>query len=153
MKPIYLLCGVPGSGKTWIARQLTEKFDWVPHDDFEVDQYWKALIRAAKHISSRSNEGKPVLGEAPFRISILIEQLRGNGAEVKPYFILEDEKVIRTRYETRERNNPRLEKRKIPAQHLRRIPVVRERAHFMGIASGTSDQILKILGDLELKKD
>lgn len=100
---IHLLCGVPGSGKTWVGTQLS-KFNWVPHDDHDVSKYHTELIRAAK------TSTKPVLAEAPFRISTLIKQLEGAGLKVKTYYITAPEKVIRDRYQKRS-------KKPFPKQH------------------------------------
>jgi adenylate kinase family enzyme len=44
---IYLLCGVPGSGKTWVAQQLNN-FVWVPHDKYKVDEYHEKILEEAK---------------------------------------------------------------------------------------------------------
>lgn len=100
---IHLLCGVPGSGKTWVATQLS-KFNWVPHDDHDVDKYHNEIIREAK----RSD--KPILAEAPFRISTLIGQLKNAGFKVKTYYVTAPEKVVRDRYQKRS-------KKPFPKQH------------------------------------
>lgn len=102
---IYLICGAPGSGKTWVAKQLADKALWVPHDKHAVGQYYKALLAADK--------GKtPVIGEAPFRASVLIAQLEKGGAKVQPIYISEPDEVIAERYSQREG-------RPIPSAHLR----------------------------------
>ncbi len=46
---IYLVCGVPGSGKTWVCKQLTDKFQYVAHDDYPVAQYSSALYKEAQN--------------------------------------------------------------------------------------------------------
>lgn len=95
MQTIHLLCGVPGSGKTWIAKQLNS-FNYIPHDDFPVSDYHEYLLAAAKRMS------RPVLGEAPFRISILIDKIKAQNVPVKTYYISEPEHLIKQRYEKRD---------------------------------------------------
>lgn len=102
---IYLICGAPGSGKTWVAKQLADKATWVPHDKHAVGEYYKALLAA-------DGQGKQVIGEAPFRASVLIGQLQKAGAKVQPIYISEPDSVIAERYAQRE-GKP------IPTQHLR----------------------------------
>lgn len=113
MQPIYLLCGVPGSGKTWVATQLNQ-FSYVPHDKYPVADYHKHLLASARH------SNKPVLGEAPFRISVLVDHLKDQGAEVKTYYISEPEIVVKSRYEARD-------KKDIPKQHLTNLKRYNER--------------------------
>lgn len=132
MRPIYLLCGVPGSGKTWVAKQVAKDFLYLPHDDHEISSYARALITA-----SRKND-KPVLGEAPFRISVLIDELKRHGANVKTYFVIESADVVKSRYETRE-------KKPIPKQHLTRIKTVKERARQYQGKVGTSEEVLRMI--------
>jgi hypothetical protein len=131
-KPIYLVCGVPGSGKTWCCEQLDGKFNYVPHDDYLVSQYTDALIKRAEY------SDRPVLGECPFRISILISDLRKAGMQVHPYFIVEDPETVKKRYQLRER-------KPIPKQHITRMKTIRERAAAYGTGIGTSQQILEML--------
>lgn len=92
---VHLLCGVPGSGKTWIARQLPQ-FTYIPHDDYPVANYAQALVNASQ------TSTKPILAEAPFRISILIDQIRMRNIKVITYYIQEPEQTIRQRYEQRD---------------------------------------------------
>lgn len=131
-QPIYLVCGVPGSGKTWVCSKLKDNFKYIPHDSYAVGGYAYALKKAA------STSDKPILGEAPFRISVLIHELEDSGLDVRTYFILEHERVIKMRYESRE-NKP------IPKQHLTRVKTVRDRSIDYGDYVGTSDEILALL--------
>ena len=43
MSAIYLLVGVPGSGKSWVASRLAMEFLYVPHDDYMDGAYGKML--------------------------------------------------------------------------------------------------------------
>lgn len=100
LQSIHLICGVPGSGKTWIAKQLTN-YTWVPHDEHigKDKDYVSALISAAKKSSN------PILAEAPFLTRKLISELKSHGAEVIAYHIDEPAHVIKERYE-RDRKRP-----------------------------------------------
>lgn len=135
---VFLVCGVPGSGKTWVCEQLTDDFDYVPHDDYLVSAYGPALISRAK------NSDKPVLGEAPFRISVLIQELRKAGIKCHPYFIIEPDYKAKSQYEARE-NKP------MPKMHMTRMATVRQRARDFGTASGTSNQVLEMLNNITSK--
>lgn len=142
-QPIYLICGVPGSGKTWVCNQVADKFHFVPQENFiSKDRtiapnhlHREALLTAA------TKENKPVIGECPFMISIMINELKARGADVRPVFVLEPEHVVKMRYERRE-------VRPIPKQHLTRVATVRQRARQYGIFSGSSDSVLQYLKDL-----
>ena len=125
---VHLICGVPGAGKTWVAKQLPE-FTYVPHDDYPVNVYHKHLEQAAK------DSLKPVLGEAPFRISVLVHQLTSKGISVITYYIDEPDDTVQARYESR-MNKP------FPKQHQTNLQRYKSRDwHFRG----TAEEILEIL--------
>ena len=135
MQPIHLICGVPGSGKTWVAKQCTDKYEWVPHDDHAVAEYYKALIQLAKW------GDKPVLGEAPFRVSVLVDQLKALGAYVEEHWIIEPLDVTKQRYEQR-MSKP------FPKQHYSNL--MRYEEHTRGHRyRGTSEEVLKNLRNYE----
>jgi len=92
MKPIYLVCGVPCSGKTWVCSQLTDKFNYIPHDNYTVETYSTVLLNAAQ------TSDKPIIAEAPFRVSILLNELRQKGLTVHEYYIVEDLNIVTQRY-------------------------------------------------------
>jgi predicted kinase len=103
---VHIIIGVPGSGKSWVCQHLPRGlYTHVPHDDHNVEDYHKALIRASRE--SRL----PVLAEAPFRSAILVEQLLKAGIPSVEHYLIEPEHVVRERYEKRE-GKP------IPTQHL-----------------------------------
>lgn len=130
--PIYVVIGVPGSGKTWVCNQLRDKFKVVAHDDYMNGNYVDALKKAAK------TSDKPILAEAPFSIKNTMEPLEDDGYKVIPVFILEDEITTTRRYEARD-------KKPIPKQHLTRLNTYRERAKDMAAFSGTSQEVLEYL--------
>jgi hypothetical protein len=125
---IYLLVGAPGSGKTWVAKQLETKFDYLPHDDFPD---FKSYLAAIQRLSSCTD--KPILVETPFSVSQYTSALK-----VTPVFIIETPETTTKRYETRE-GAP------IPKGHLTRIETYKTRALELNAFVGTSQQVLEHL--------
>jgi hypothetical protein len=140
MQPIYLVCGVPGSGKTWVCERVLDHYHWVPQDQYitkdraisPIELHKKALIQAAR------TEVKPIIGEVPFMISIMIGELRGLGHDVRPVFVIEPPWLVKRRYEARE-------KKTIPQMHLTRVATVRQRANALSLFSGKSEDVLAYL--------
>lgn len=138
-KTLYLVVGVPGSGKTWVCSQLAEKFHLIHHDGYiylkTPGAYVKAILEQAPTIL------RPILIEAPFSVSETVEPLEKAGYKITPFFIIEEEDVLRARYFARER-------KPIPPGHLTRTKTYFRRAwegkHFYG----TSDQVLAKLLEL-----
>lgn len=135
--PIYLMVAVPGSGKSWVAKQLSESFEVVKHDDFigipnSNDAYIDGILEKA----SQSN--RPLLIEAPFSISQIKEPIEAAGYEVVPVFIQEDEDTVSRRYFEREG-------KEIPKGHLTRMQTYRRRAEEWEAFQGTSEEVLKFL--------
>ena len=133
MKTVFLVVGVPGSGKTWVCKQLAHKFAYVPHDDHDEREYPEVLF-------AETSETKPVLGEIPFGLSKIHAELVAKGAHVVPVFILEDESTLKRRYQTRE-GKP------ILAGHLSRQKTYRVRASELGAFTGTAAEVLSFLGE------
>lgn len=132
MQKVYLVCGVPGSGKTWVCSQLQDRFTYVPNDDYIGGDYVKELYRAA-----RSSE-KPILGDCPFAERMVRDKLIGLGIDLVPVFIVEPAQVVKKRYEERE-GKP------CPTQHLTRAMNIKERAEIWRAPFGTSSEVLDIL--------
>lgn len=134
MKPIYLLVGSPGVGKTWVTSQLETHYQVMPHDAYIGKNYTQAVYEAAPKTS------KSILIETPFSVSQIVEPLTKAGLEVIPMFIIENEAVHRERYETRSGKD-------LPKGHLTRTKTYLERAiagkHFYG----TAKQVLERLTD------
>lgn len=136
MKPVYLVIGVPSSGKSWIASQLTS-FTYVHHDGYigHINQprvYVKEIVKQAM-VSD-----KPILAEAPFSISQIKDPLEARGIKVIPVFIIEDHKVLNDRYWERER-------KPIPQGHLTRQQTYKKRATEWKSFMGTSSECLEFL--------
>jgi hypothetical protein len=133
MSKIYLVVGTPGSGKTWVCKQLQDKFDYLAHDDYPSPKFYVTNILQLLDITS-----KDVLIETPFSVSQIIEPLNKEGYEVIPVFIIETPEVTSKRYEEREG------KPIIPG-HLTRINTYIQRAAELSAFKGTSQEVLDYL--------
>jgi len=134
---IYLIVGVPGSGKSWICERLGNDFKYVHHDGFighikHPEKYVQAILEATK------SANKPIIAEAPFSISKIMGPLVKAGKDVEPVFIIVDKKILSKRYQIREGHD-------IPQGHLTRMDTYAQRAKERGAFSGTSDEVLKYL--------
>lgn len=128
---IYLLVGVPSSGKTWVCNQIKANYNFIPHDDYLKGGYIEAIV---KEIPS----DKPLLIEAPFSISQTTTPLEAVGHKVTQVFIIEPEDTLKERYMAREGRN-------IPPQHMTRQKTYLKRAIEGGHFYGTSSQVLEHL--------
>jgi len=132
---IYLIIGVPGTGKSWVCNKLQALANLnatiVQHDHYMKKQYIPALVKAA---SLDTN----VIGELPFGISEQMAELKAKGCDVCPIFIIEDEKTLRQRYQLREG-------REIVQGHLTRQNTYKQRAVEYKAFSGTSQQVFDYL--------
>lgn len=134
---IYLVIGVPGSGKSWICEQLQKEFNYVHHDGYighirQPMAYVKGILKAAENVD------RPVLAEAPFSISKIKDPLEKAGYQVTPVFIAEHPRVVAKRYANREG-------KRIPNGHLTRMNTYKQRAKRWGAFAGTSEQALQFL--------
>lgn len=136
MQPVYLICGVSGSGKSWICRQLTEKFEYIPHDE-HFTNHARVIIETAL-IAKR-----PVITESPFGERVLREQIEKRGIPVIPYFVIEAPEVVRIRYYARER-------KALPKAAETRATTIRNRAREWNAPAGKSAEVLEMLKELKL---
>lgn len=123
---VYLICGVSGSGKTWVCRQLAHKFNYIPHDE-----HYRDILTAI----GRAEDDKPVITECPFGERILRGQLEREGYKVVPYFVVEDTRTVQDRYKARE-------KKDLPKAAATRSVTIIERAKEWKAPYGTSAEIL-----------
>lgn len=133
---IYLVVGVPGSGKSWVCEQLKEKFTYVHHDGYIYLKRPGAYVQAILEIAPTAT--KPLLTEAPFSVRETLDPLVAAGYEVIPVYIIEDPDVVAERYANRE-------SKAIPQGHLTRMNTYRMRAQESGAFQGTSSQVLEHL--------
>jgi cytidylate kinase len=131
MQPCYLICGVSGSGKSWVCRQLVTKFHYIPHDEHYRDHV-QVVHRAAV------TEDKPIITECPFGERILRSQLEAFGVEIRPYFVIEHPAIIARRYYERE-------KKILPKAAETRASTILSRASEWRAPWGTSAEILQML--------
>lgn len=132
---VYLVCGVSGSGKSWVCRQVAKKFNYVPHDENYHD-ISGALFKAAE------NDRRPLITESPFGERIVRERLEAEGMKVTPVFVVEDPDLVAKRYQERE-GKP------LPKSAFTRAGSIRKRAEEWGATFGTSAEILKHLSELK----
>jgi len=131
MVPVYLVCGVSGSGKTWACKQVADKFHYIPHDEHFKD-HGPFVIREAKTAT------KPIVTESPFGERVLREELERAGIKVIPVFVIEPPHVVAMRYASRE-------KKSLPKAALTRSRTIIERALEWKAFNGTSQQVLEYL--------
>lgn len=129
-KKVFLVCGVPGSGKTWVCKQLTDRFNYLPHDEHYKDH------ATAIQVLAKDSE-RPVITEVPFAERILRETLEKAGLDVTAIFVIEDPEVVKERYETRE-------KKDIPKANITRATSILNRAKEWNCLYGTSTEVLEI---------
>lgn len=138
MKPIVLVVGAPGSGKTTLCEKIRGKFFYVPHDDFKERDYPSVLAEALKPT-------RGVIGEIPFGLSKIQGILEAAGLRVIPVFILEPEHVLKKRWDLR--GNVAASTRQ---GHLNRQETYRARAKETGAFAGTADQVFDFLQKLDV---
>lgn len=66
---IYVLVGVPASGKSYVCEKLKDKFVVCEHDKVPSRQLYTAAVSALAH------GGKTVIAEAPFNAQELVSAL------------------------------------------------------------------------------
>lgn len=135
---ITMLVGVPGVGKSWVTKQLQDKYHLIHHDLF-IGMAGKAYVEAILREAPKAT--KPVLIEAPFSISTIKEPLELQGFEVTPVFIIEEPHILSHRY-VNDRNR---DGKPLPSGHLTRQRTYLERAKKWGSFVGNSSEVLKHL--------
>lgn len=131
LQPVYLLCGVPGSGKTWCAKQVAHLAEYIPHDQF-YENHGHEILKRVQQVTL------PIVTECPFAERELRARLEKFGVKVKPYFVIEDPHIVIERYQKREG--------KRPGQNvITRATTIVKRAEEWGCPMGSSDEILELL--------
>lgn len=137
MQPIYVVIGVPGAGKTWVLDQLEDKFKVIPHDKYLDDREGYPAVLAREAIHSPFT----ILGDLVFGISEPLQYLKAAGAVVTPFFIIETDRIIRSRYLKRE-------KKAAPERYYSLQKTYLERAKELKAFHGTSEEVLMRLKSL-----
>ncbi len=133
MDTVYLICGVSGSGKSWVCRQLAEKFFYIPHDNYK-----DTLVTTCRHLKT----DLPLITECPFGERLLREDFERHGFKVHPYFVIEAPELCAKRYQEREG-------KLIQASAYTRASTIIQRAIEWDAPYGTSSEVLIML---KLKK-
>jgi hypothetical protein len=132
-QPIYLLVGVPGSGKSWVCERAHDDYHVVSHDDNIGEDYTAQLMRAAE------SADKPILAETPFSMSRIMEPLERRGYHVRPIFVFADELLLKTIWDSR--STPPNARR----GHLTRQETYKSRVHDHAAFHGDSTAVLNHL--------
>lgn len=140
-QPVLLLCGVPGSGKTWVLSQLGDKFAIVQNDDYIGHS--KAHLSGA--VALAANGMRPVLVDCPFGEREFRDALEAHGLEVYPFFIVESPAVVAERYRAREGKSA-------GKATLTRAVSIAERAAEWGAPAGTAEETLEHLRELVITR-
>lgn len=131
MRQVFLVCGVPGSGKTWACKRASHRFHYIAHDDYigDEDAYLKALT---------DEYDRPVLTECPFGERVLRQKIEFAGGKVTPVFVVETPVVVQERYQKRRGT--------LPAPNvLTRAVSIRNRAKEWEAFWGNSKEVLDYL--------
>lgn len=129
---IYILVGVPASGKTWVCNRI-KGMTVVRNDDYMGDR--SGYVQAIKEASKGD---KPVLCEAPFAASQLIEMLHSINKPIKQVLVTGPIEEIENRYKERKNGQPFRAAFKTNHRRYEEDP---DRFEF----SGTSEEVLKWL--------
>lgn len=132
---VYLVCGVPGAGKSWVCEQLEDEFTYLRNDDYIGENFVEAI-----HTMSELSP-KPVLADCPFGERDLRDKLFAEMVKVIPVFIVEKPEVVAARYKSRE-------KKSCPQNVLTRATSIGSRAAEWKAFRGTSEEVLEHLRSL-----
>ena len=152
MARVVLVCGVQGSGKSWVCRQLTKDYVYIPHDrcwshptakpSTGLDPKWGPPGSVSTHLTellkAAGRGGKAVLTEAPFGETRLRDALTAAGVRVEAVFIAESPATLARRLQEREG-------RELSRDVLARAARIHEKASRWGAFAGTSDEVLRYL--------
>ncbi len=133
MQPVILLCGVPGSGKTWVMNQLPN-YECVHNDDYIGGSRSKMV----RDVWEAARKDRTVIVDCPFAERELRQDLESMGLRVKPVFIVEEPDVVKERYEAREG-------KQVSKATLTRADTIVDRADEWMAIMGTSAEILHYL--------
>lgn len=129
IKPIlYLVCGLSGSGKTWICNQLLNNFEYLASDSSSKKNHLTKLLELSKN-------GKPLLYDLSVSISTFIKK-NTETFDIQPVFIIETKDVILERLKQRGTGTNISDSRLI---------AIDKRTIKYGVFSGTSDEVLAYL--------
>lgn len=123
---LYLVAGVPASGKSWVCNQLKDKFNYVSYDGLNKDFHIYELLK---------NNDKQLLFDPTIKISTFTKRI-SHLFNIKLVIIVESEDVLNQRIIDRGGKITNTIKRR-----MKRMADLSKRCEF----SGTSDEVLKYL--------
>jgi hypothetical protein len=135
VKTVYLLIGVPGSGKSWVADKVKSRCTYIANDDYIGKDYIGNVCRKI------SEEEGPFLVEATFSISRIKEPLENAGHKVIPIFIIEHPQTLTNRWDERGTTQG------ARGGHLTRQETYKFRANAWNAFSGNSSEVLNYIED------
>ena len=132
MKPkLMILIGCSGSGKTWVAEQLSDKYHVVHYDRTPKKKMIEVLLAQPTD--------KPILLDLPIKISTMIRRY-GELFDVRVVSILGD--FLKVKVQILKRNG------KITPTLYRRWKVIKKRTKTYAEFSGDSDDVFKYLKNI-----
>jgi broad-specificity NMP kinase len=147
MRRIYLVVGIPGSGKSWVCENLQCDPDcgwyYIAHDMYQNTEDYLRVTEAVVKVSEQR-----VVIETPFSISKIKDPLEAKGYQVVPVFIIEASETVTKRYIERFEKKSREDKAKaLKAMqgNLTRQETYKKRAQELKAFSGTSSEVLEYL--------
>lgn len=150
IQTVHMVCGVPGSGKTWVCEQLTEKFTYLKHDDYmnaaklrlvEQSPLGRATVLEKDFVAAiiqAATKDKPVLIDCPFAERELRKRIESIGLKVVPWFIVESTALVQERYKRRTG-------RDLPQNSVTRSATIVNRANEWKALHGKAEIVLKAL--------
>lgn len=132
-----MVCGVPGSGKTWVCERLKYLFKHVAHDDHIISGSVIPAVIAAATGSQR------VLLDCPFGERIMRSALEAAGLTVKPFFIVEPTEVVQARYLAQRGKD-------LPKPSVTRSVTIKNRALEWSAPHGTAEEVLRMLAEIPM---
>ena len=123
---LYLICGAPASGKTWVCNQLMDMFNYISFDNINKNYHVYKLLMA---------NDKPLLYDPTIKISTFTKYY-GHLFNIKRVVIIESLDTIQ--------NRMKLRKGKVTKTINNRIQRMQQLSNG-AVFSGTSDQVLEYL--------
>jgi dephospho-CoA kinase len=148
-RDIILVCGVQGSGKSWVCRQLKHRYHYVQHDrcwrhptavpgdgdDVKWGPPGSRNVHLPTLVMEAQRADRPLITEAPFGERELREKLIQAGLNVRVLFVNEPPEVLAKRFLQREQ-------RPIDRAALSRAAGIARRAAEWGCFVGSSAEVL-----------
>lgn len=125
---VYLVCGVPGVGKTTILSKFKDKANCISYDNGSKADHLKSMYL-----------NKISIYDIPFKISNFIKD-NSDKLDIRPVFIIEDEQVIGCRINSRGGS--------FSDAMTARMRRIQRLADTHGVFNGTYDEVLNFLNSV-----